>query len=151
MNDGNSDELSKSKHGADFKKTLLDELKKLYKNGLIDSVTSGKKFAMSDELGVQFQAPFFISLGEKSIAFFTTTSIRSDRLKITQWDSWGIKESNGGEVYSILVLPDSLVEKEEKLFNAEAKKLENSRYISKIDAIIKLSQLTECINNIKNK
>lgn len=132
---------SKSAHGNEFKKNICELLISLKKEGIVDSVETDKRFSLNEKYKPQFFAPYFITTKNKFAVIFTTTSIRSDRNKITQWDSWGIKTSMEGQVKCILVVPDNLPSNEEVHFQKESTKIQNTSFFSSIDAIIKLSEL----------
>ena len=136
-----SSDDNKSRHGSDFKDELLSELIRLKQAGLISNVQTNKKFSYGVGMLPQFLAPYFLEVKSKKIAIFTTTSIRSDRLKITQWDSWGIKNVFNGEAKCILVVPNNLSDKENRQYTIEAKKNSSGKYLTAIDNILKLSDL----------
>lgn len=143
-----NDELNKSKHGNDFKKELLTQLVQLYKTGQVISVQTGKKFSYDKNHSPQFLAPYLLKTNNKKVAIFTTTSIRSDRLKITQWDSWGIKKNHDDNIVCVLVLPNYLTEKENKNYLKETNKITGGKYYSAIDSILKLKDLNNFLKNI---
>jgi len=143
-----NEELNKSKHGNDFKKELLSQLVQLYKSGQLVNVQTGKKFSYDKNYSPQFLAPYLLETKNKKVAIFTTTSIRSDRLKITQWDSWGIKKIHDGNIICILVLPNDLTEKENKNYLVESKKITGGKYYSAINVILKLRDLNNFLLNI---
>jgi len=126
--------ISKSAHGNSFKDDVLDILKSLKNEGVLDSIQIGKRFG-------QFYTTYLIELKERKIAIFTTTSVRSDRIKENQWDAWGIKNATGLDTLCILVLPDILSEKEQTNYLNEQQRITESNYISMIDKIVQLKDL----------
>jgi len=142
--------ISKSAHGNKFKDQILEKLKDLKTKQVVDDIEIGKNFSLSVDYKPQFFAPFFVTLrNRKRIVIFTMTSIRSDRLKIDQWDSWGIKNSiNDQNIKSIVVLPDDLSSREDSYFLTENEKLKSGKYFSEVDAILKIKDLEKFLVNL---
>lgn len=135
-------EDNKSQHGNDFKERVLGFLVEMNREGRISRVESSK--IIKNVGGVdQFYAPFYAENQRGKFAIFSTTSARSDRIKINQWDANGIKLSLGKDTVCVLVLPDELSEDEERHFQKEADRIASHGYVTALDRIIKLSQLEE--------
>jgi hypothetical protein len=143
MQEGDND--NKAKHGSDFKKEILSGLLKLHASGLVDSVEVDQNIAASVTGKAQFYAPFLVKRAGVTFVIFSTTTARSDRIKINQWDANGIKKSLVGEVKCILVLPAELIDKEERNYQTEASRIQHEEYISALDSIMKVNQLEEYI------
>lgn len=139
---------NKSKHGNDFKDELLSLLIQLKKSGQLLNIQIDKKFSYDNNFSSQFLAPYYLETKSNRIAIFTTTSVRSDRLKITQWDSWGIKKCLDKKIVCLLVIPSDLSDKENKNYIQENKKIASGKYYSAIDTILKLQDLNNYLNKI---
>lgn len=125
---------SKSAHGNTFKDSVLNVLKSLKNEEIIDIIQIGKRFG-------QFYTTFLVTYKGNFYAIFTTTSARSDRIKENQWDAWGIKNSTNTPTFCLVLLPDYLTEKELNSYLSEKNRLKSEGYISKIDDIIQLKDL----------
>lgn len=85
----------------------------------------------------QFYVPFLITFADStSWALFTTTSMRTDRIKGQQWDAFNLKDINDKITKVYLVYPDGLPQTVENEFIRQ-----NSKYIiceeySAIDGIV---------------
>lgn len=139
---------SKSGHGNDFKKEVLMELKRTKQNGIINTIETSKFFANDTVSQPQFYTPFFIQTKSAAIAIFSTTSARSDRIKINQWDAEGIKKSALEKIYCILVLPDMLNKLERQNFDKESSRITQVGYISALDRILQLKNLEKYISSV---
>lgn len=135
-------EQNKSQHGNNFKEQVLGVLIEMQRSGRISRVESSKTIQNAKGID-QFYAPFYAENGRGRFAIFSTTSARSDRIKINQWDANGIKLSLGQGTVCILVLPDNLSENEERHYLNEAERISEEGYVSALDRIIKLEQLEE--------
>ena len=125
---------SKSAHGNSFKEAVLNVLKEFKNTGIISTIQMEKKFG-------QFHVPFLVNVQGNSVAIFTTTSARSDRIKEDQWDAWGIKNTEGKNTRCVLVLPDEISEKEKGNYLKEKDRLLQPNYISMLDDIIQIKEL----------
>lgn len=139
-----SQEDNKSLHGNNFKEKVLSVLINLNKTGVLSRVETNKRIKNSED-NDQFYAPFYAESGQKKFAIFSTTSARSDRIKINQWDANGIKLSLGADTVCVLVLPDELSDAEERHYVIESDRILEKGYVSALDRIIKLQQLEDII------
>jgi len=140
-----SENKSKSKHGSDFTKIVLEELKKMKLEDVIENIDAKKMFPFSDGFKPQFYAPFIVTKGNKKILVFTMTTMRSDRNKINQWDAFGIKNYFKGRIKVVVVLPDSLSRKEQSSYIREKRKIWKPGYLSEVDEICQLSELKSLV------
>ncbi|HYM65535.1 MAG TPA: hypothetical protein VES68_03575 [Candidatus Sulfotelmatobacter sp.] len=125
---------SKSAHGNTFKDSVLDVLKSLKNEGILEIIQIGKRFG-------QFYTTFLVTYKGNIYAIFTTTSARSDRIKENQWDAWGIKNYATITTFCLVLLPDYLTDKEFNSYISEKNRIKSEGYISKIDDIIQLKDL----------
>jgi hypothetical protein len=132
---------SKAKHGVEFKEIVLEKLLALKSAGLIKNVEVAKQFAPTIGGTPQFYVPFYAHGVSSNYAIYTTTSARSDRIKINQWDANGIKVATNSNTICIVILPDSLSDAEEHNFEKEVARISQPGYVSAIDSIIKLKDL----------
>jgi len=86
----------KSKHGINLQNSLEDTLVQLkYKNYIKDYKKVYKIGQQGYANTTQFYAPFHISfLNNEEWILFTTTSLRTNRVKGQQWDTYNIKNIN---------------------------------------------------------
>lgn len=139
-----NNEQNKSQHGNNFKEQVLGALIDMQRGGRLSRVESSRTIKNSNGLD-QFYAPFYAENEHGRYAIFSTTSARSDRIKINQWDANGIKLALGQGTVCLLVLPDDLSTSEEKHYQQEIKRISEEGYVSALDRIIKLEQLEEVI------
>jgi len=129
--------------GADFRGEVAAILEELQDRGVIN------KLSLRVRYKDQFYAPMVVCVRNFDVVFFSTTTVRSDRLKEQQWDSWGIKENTERLTKCIVIIPQHLSIKEEERANAEIERLSKKGYISKIDGILRPAQLSEYLTNLK--
>ena len=132
---------SKAKHGVEFKDQVRAKLLELKAAGILKNVEIAKQFAPTIGGAPQFYVPFYAYGASSNYAIFTTTSARSDRIKINQWDANGIKNAANLNTTCIVVLPNLLSDAEEHNFEKEAERISQPGYISAIDLIIKMQDL----------
>ena len=111
----------KSKRGNNLQNSLEDTLVQLkYKNYIKDYQKLYKIAQQGYANTTQFYAPFHISFhNNEEWILFTTTSLRTDRVKGQQWDTYNIKNINKNIVKALLIYPDGISEKEEKEFQKQ--------------------------------
>lgn len=137
----------KSKHGANAQNNLEHILQLHVKNGYIVKYEKdfriGKSGYTNDE---QFYAPFIIEFkdGQRWI-LYSTTSMRTDRIKGEQWDAYNIMDIDETVVKALLIYPDGVTEKEKKAFIKQNDKYANSFEYSAIEAVISQDALSNAI------
>ena len=94
----------------------------------------------------QFYAPFAICFedGTKWI-LFTTTSMRTDRIKGQQWDAINLKEIDKNITKAYLVYPDGVDNSIKNEFIRQNKKYQETDEFSAIDAIVSQDEICNLI------
>lgn len=102
----------------------------------------------------QFYAPFLIEFFDTTRwALFTTTSMRTDRIKGQQWDATNLKEIDCNITNAYLIYPDGLSKDEQDKFIKQCRKYLNREDYSAIDAIVSQDQIANLIEaySLKDK
>ena len=134
----------KSRHGNNAHDGLEELLKWCQAEKLIKSYQKGFR---TGKLGFgnqkQFYAPFIIEF-ENSVKWilFSTTSMRTDRIKGQQWDSANIKELDSTISMSYLVYPDTANAED---FQSQNRKITDCYEYSAIDEIVNQDRLVNLI------
>lgn len=94
----------------------------------------------------QFYAPFLLCFpdGQKWI-LFSSTSMRTDRIKGQQWDAYHLKKIDPAIERAYLVYADGVPEREIEGFLAQNAKYKDKEEYSAIDAIISQSRLLDLL------
>ncbi len=136
----------KSNHGRSAQKSLEDILNAYVEMGYIRVISPfriGKEGYSNFE---QFYAPFVIVFEDNSKwALFTTTSMRTDRIKGQQWDAMNLKEIDSFITRVYLVYSDGLKDEEKRKFSRQNEKYQSNEEYSKIDSIISQDMLSNLI------
>lgn len=145
----------KSRHGKSAQCSLAAILERNVELGYISEFKSeyriGRKGFSNSK---QFYAPFLITFKDNTAwALFTTTSMRTDRVKGQQWDAINLKALNTNISQVYLVYPDGISRKEESQFLKQYSKFINKEEYSAIDAIVSQDKLNNMIEEyaIKDK
>ena len=145
----------KSKHGKSAQDSLYNILKRCADAGYIVQIISeyrvGKEGFSNNK---QFYAPFLIIFSDESKwALFTTTSMRTDRIKGQQWDAINLKEIDTLITRIYLVYPDGVEDKIKKEFLRQNKKYTDYEEFSIINAIVSQNEISDMIETyaIQNK
>lgn len=146
--------VEKNLHGRKNKDSIEEILNFCNNQGYIKSVLSnfraGKQGYNNSK---QFLAPFVIEFEnlEKWI-IFTTTSMRTDRIKGQQWDAFNLKSIDKNIKKAVLVYPDSVSVYDKNEFERQNKKYIDSFEFSAIDAVVSQNELNDLIEKryIKN-
>ena len=94
----------------------------------------------------QFYAPFLIQFHDETCwALFTTTSMRTDRVKGQQWDALNLKEINTAIQKVYLVYPDGLSDSVRDEFVRQHNKYINGDEYSAIDDVVSQDQMRNII------
>lgn len=141
------DNGEKSKHGYNAQTQLSELLKfckdKNYIKEIITNYRIGKSGYKNEE---QFYAPFLVTFfNNESWILFSATSMRTDRVKGQQWDSYNLKEINHNITKSFLVYPDGVNNSELNNFHRQDLKYQEKEEYSAIDAIIDQNKLHDLI------
>jgi len=135
----------KSKHGTSAQNGIEDMLNYCKECEYIVNYKKNYRIGKSGyENTKQFYVPFLVEFydGEKW-ALFSTTSMRTDRIKGQQWDALNVKQIDASITTAILVYDDSVSENEKIEFVRQNTKYQTHYEYSEIDAI--LSQ--DAVNN----
>ena len=73
---------TKSGHGKDFKEEILEKLIELADTNKVNCVETGKRYSYKPTFKPQFFAPYVVTIDNFKIVIFSTTTIRSDRIKL---------------------------------------------------------------------
>lgn len=146
MTFSNADKQKHGQNAQDALNALLTFLKE--ELHLIKNYTHNYRIGKPGYEKNQFYAPFLITFhNEVCWIIFSSTTIRSDRIKGQQWDASNLKCINDLITKAILVYPDGIPSKEIK----QAKKFNNSymnkEQYSKIDNVLSMSELRIEIEN----
>lgn len=130
--------LENSQHGYAFQSALYRDLLELkdegYLSQVINDFRAGEPGYSNKE---QHRSAFLIQFNDQARwILFTTTSLRTDRVKGQQWDSDRIKLADETVRRSLLVYPDDASEKEQKAFVAQKRKYDTKSEFSRIDDIV---------------
>ena len=141
-------------HGKNAQLNIKDILESCKKNQYITNYVApykvGKDGFSNDK---QFYAPFLITFpSEEAWIIFSTTSMRTDRIKGNQWDAINIKSINPQVTKAYLVYSDGLPQADIKQFDSQSQKYLNQNEYSAIDNIISQDTLFNFIekNAISN-
>ena len=152
MTFSNSD---KSNHGKSAQDSLAKILKRCadaeYIVQVIAEYRIGKEGYSNNK---QFYAPFLIIFADESKwALFTTTSMRTDRIKGQQWDAYNLKDIDSLITRVYLVYPDGVSDDIKNEFLRQNNKYTSKNEYSIIDAIVSQNEISDMIEAyaIKNK
>lgn len=128
----------KLQHGVNAQNSLENILsfcmEKAYISSYVKNFRIGKEGYVNNE---QFYAPFLVEFasGEKWI-IFSTTSMRTDRVKSQQWDAANLKEIDVSITKAYLVYSDGTAEHDKSEFERQNKKYISGYEYSAIDGVI---------------
>lgn len=135
-------------HGQKAQNSLYEILEIKYEEGHLKEKPTkeyriGKKGYSNKK---QFYAPFLIEFldGTKWV-LFSTTSMRTDRIKGQQWDALNLKEIDNNITAVYLVYPDGVEPTEKENFISQNNKYKNLEEYSAIDAIISQEEICNMI------
>lgn len=137
----------KSQHGVNAQNNLENILSYCVEKGYIATYTKnfriGKDGYSNDE---QFYAPFVIEFvdAEKWL-IFSTTSMRTDRIKGQQWDAINLKEIDTSITKAYLVYSDSVSDHDKSEFERQHNKYVSGYEYSAIDGVINQDTLYNLI------
>ncbi len=141
------DYTNRAKHGNSAQKSIEGILTRYVELGYIQKVCKniglGRKGFKNTK---QFYAPFLIAFDDKTEwVLFTTTSMRTDRIKGQQWDALNLKEIDDHISHVYLVYPDEVSDKDRAEFVRQNRKYENNTEYSIIEAIVSQEQVSTMI------
>lgn len=145
----------KAKHGKSAQDSLATILKRCVDSGYLKQFKTeyraGKKGYGNSK---QFYAPFLIIFEDDSRwVLFTTTSMRTDRIKGQQWDAINLKDIDPLITHVYLVYPDGVAENVKREFLRQDKKYQDKNEYSVIDAIVSQDKISNMIESyaLRNK
>lgn len=138
----------KSKHGQNAIDSLEALLVFCCDKGLIREYSSNFRTGYAEFSDKQFYAPYIITFesGERWI-LFSTTSMRTDRIKGQQWDTANIKSIEDTVKKCYLVYPDSVSDDVKAEFVRQGNKYTNGEEYSVIDGIVNQDELFTLIEH----
>ena len=143
MDSTNADKL---KHGKSAQHGLDCILNRCLKEGYLSEIRHDYRAEAESYSDKQFYAPFVIIFGDGTKwALFTTTTMRTDRIKGQQWDAFNLKRIDSSITRAYLVYPDGISEKNRSAFLNQNQKYREHREITAIDAIVSQDQISNLI------
>ncbi len=135
----NTDKSNRGKSGQDNLRDLIESLKdKDYIVSYSEDYRDGYK-GFDDK---QFFFQYIIEFPNNECwILHSTTSIRSDRMNIQQWNAEHLKRLNGYIKKAFVVYPNGLSEKEAKNAQNYQNKLQEARAYSAVDAVVSQSEM----------
>ena len=139
----------KQQHGQSAQNSLENILKRCLSTGYLKQIYNNYRTGKDGYSNKsQFYAPFLIEFhNDTKWALFTTTSMRTDRIKGQQWDALNLKEVDKNITYVYLVYPDGLSTRENNSFIQQNNKYINHKEYSAIDAIVSQDQIFNMIES----
>ena len=145
----------KSKHGKSAKNSLSNILKRCVDNGYLSQIISEYRVGKPNySNSKQFYAQFLIIFNDESKwILFTTTSMKTDRVKGHQWDTINLKEIDPLITRAYIVYPDGISDDLKNEFIRQNNKYIDNYEYSAIDAIVSQDEINNLIESyaIKNK
>jgi hypothetical protein len=139
----------KSQHGQSAQDSLEFILLRCKKLGYIKDLNSNYRIGkVGYNNTVQFYAPFVITFNDDSMwALFTTTSMRTDRIKGQQWDAINLKQITPQIKAVYLVYPDGVTPENKARFIRQNSKYSNHDEYSAIDEIVSQDKISNMIED----
>lgn len=128
----------KSIRGKNAQNNLEELVARFFKKGYLPKFTKEYRLGKTGfKNNKQFYSAFHLEITDsEEWILFTTTSLRTDRIKGNQWDAFNLKEINPKIKKAFLIYPDGLSKKENEKFNKQQKKYKNNTNYSCIDDIL---------------
>ena len=145
--------LTNSANGNDFQKSVENTLRELFNKGFLTDVLVnfrvGEPGFGNEE---QYYAPFLIQFNDRTRwILFTTTSLRTDRIKGQQWDADRLKQLDTTISRAFLIYPERIDDKTREGFLKQKEKYDTKQEFSRIDDIIPINELIEIIKVYDNE
>lgn len=143
----------KQNHGQSAHDSLENILNRCVDIGYLKSLCSNYRIGKEGYSNTkQFYAPFLIEFQDGTKwALFTTTSMRTDRIKGQQWDALNLKEIDSNITAVYLIYPDGILESEKTEFIRQNNKYLNNEEYSVIDAIVSQDKIYNIIEEYSIK
>ena len=141
-----SSNKDKQEHGQNLKKSIAGILEKSVTHQYIQSVEKDYYFGENN----QFHIQSLVTVDAYTRwLLHASTSIRTDRVKTTEWNFYHAKQLLPNITRSIYVYPDKLQGKELKEAYKLRDNIKTPGYITAIDDVMSLEELAGCLENIK--
>jgi hypothetical protein len=137
----------KQQHGQSAQDSLENILKRCVDIGYLKCLHGNYRVGKEGYSNTtQFYTPFLIEFQDDTKwALFTTTSMRTDRIKGQQWDALNLKEIDNNIVGVYLVYPDGISDSGKAEFVRQNKKYINREEYSAIDAVVSQDEICNMI------
>ena len=144
---------SNAAHGKDFQAFIDDQLRNLKSAGYLTQVI--KEFR-AGEPGYrnpsQYYAPFLIQFNDRTRwILYSTTSMRTDRIKAPQWDADHLKQIDATISKAFLVYPDEVTGNIRSEFIRQKQKYDTRWEFSRIDDIVPFGELVLSIKRFDDE
>lgn len=139
----------KQQHGQSAQNSLESILKRCVDIGYLKQVFGNYRIGKDGYSNTsQFYTPFLIQFfDDTKWALFTTTSMRTDRIKGQQWDAINLKEIDPTITQVYLVYPDGISEDGKAEFVRQNNKYINKDEYSAIDGVASQDQISNLIES----
>lgn len=143
----------KQQHGQSAQDSLETILKRCVDIGYLKCIHGNYRIGKDGySNATQFYTPFLIEFQDDTKwALFTTTSMRTDRIKGQQWDALNLKKIDASITAVYLVYPDGISTTGEAEFNRQNSKYVNHEEYSAIDAIVSQDKICNMIEEYATK
>ena len=139
MADNNTD---KSNRGISGQENLKDIIESLQSRGYVTKYQKDYRDGYKGYDLKQFYYPYMIEFSDQECwILHSTTSIRSDRLNIPQWNAEHLKRLNGYIKRAYVIYPNGLDEKELKNAKREQKKISEHTTYSAVDGVVSQGEI----------
>ncbi len=137
----------KAHHGQSAQDSLENILKRCVDIGYLTCIYGNYRIGKDGfENNTQFYAPFVVEFVDGvKWALFTTTSMRTDRIKGQQWDALNLKDINSSIIRIYLVYPDGIPASSKAEFVRQNSKYTNRVEYSAIDSIVSQDEIFNMI------
>ena len=137
-----SDNLEKSNRGISGQENLKGLIESLLDKHYIVSYVEDYRDGYKGYDEKQFFFQYLIEFpSHECWLLHSTTSIRSDRMNIQQWNAEHLKRLNGHIKKAFVVYPNGLSEKEEKNAKSYQRKLAEARAYTAVDGVVCQSEM----------
>lgn len=131
------DNGKKSKHGKNARRTMDIAVDELERNHAVKNVKDTPSYGYQGYQSDQFKADKEVTLADDStVALFSTSSLRSDRVRTKQWQAHNIKQVSRVE-YAVIILPDESAYDSGTVPRDE---IRNNEVVSAIDDILTVKE-----------
>lgn len=137
----------KKRHGDSARNNMEEILRSCKENRYIENYVENCRFGRSGYASNdQFLAPFLIKFSDsEKWILYTTTSMRTDRIKGQQWDASNIKAVEPSIKKAYLIYPDGVSEDEKAKFVSQAERYRKETVYSVIDDILSYTEVFNLI------